>query len=192
MHANRGTTWFAAVRKEFAEVVLPLAGKPISYVEIGVWAGASAQWVCQNVLTHQLSQGIGVDPWIGDRKHPQKEMDDICKLACDRLSKFLHFELIRQTSRDFFRDSLYHAPRIDCLYLDGLHYAHSVLEDFVLAWPHLNAGAKVIFDDYAIGQRKTFPHVPEAIAAIENCWGDRVKRIGRWDRQAALEIVKPD
>jgi len=49
----------------FEEYVLPMwAGKPITYLEIGVYEGQSLTWMMQNVLTHPDSRAVGIDPWL--------------------------------------------------------------------------------------------------------------------------------
>lgn len=39
-------------KKEFSRYTLDLSAAPVSYVEIGCWAGASAEWVCRKILQH--------------------------------------------------------------------------------------------------------------------------------------------
>jgi len=78
---------------------------------------------------------------------------------------------------------------IDVLYIDGRHDADRVLMDFVLAWDHLKVGAGIIFDDFSIGMRKPFPHVPEAIEAIKIAFEGLVEVWGKPNKQFALKKI---
>jgi len=85
--------WFQAVRRAFSAQVKPFAGKPITYVETGCWCGASAEWVCQNLLTHPDACGYGIDPWVSmGGKHDQKRMDEIAAYA-DFVLAFPHLKV---------------------------------------------------------------------------------------------------
>ena len=179
--------WFRNIRKEFVPLAREFAGRPIMYVEIGCWEGDSARWVAENVLTHPDSHGFGIDPWEPLRRgggrvaHSSTEMDERYHAAREKLEAFPRWQWIRGRSQDVLRD--WRVP-IDLLYIDGVHEAPYVLQDFVLAWKFLTVGAIVIFDDYGKGKRREWAHVPEAIEAIkiafaglvEPCEGIKVKQ----------------
>ena len=49
----------------FKKFVYPKwAGKPLTYLEIGVFEGMSMVWMLQHILTHDNSRGVGIDPWF--------------------------------------------------------------------------------------------------------------------------------
>jgi hypothetical protein len=81
---------------------------------------------------------------------------------------------------------------IDILYIDGQHEAPYALMDFVLAWPLMNVGGLIVFDDYGIGSRKSFPCVPEAVRSVELAFAGLAEPLGKYSRQAAFRVVKKD
>jgi predicted O-methyltransferase YrrM len=172
--------WFKKVRREFSRVAMPFAGQPITYVEVGVWRGDSALWVCENILTHKDSRGFGIDPWLPGHNYGQEIADDAMRDALGKVTKAapFRFELIRQKSQEVFKYARFDSA-IDLLYLDGAHDAHSVMLDFCGAWPMLKTGSCVIFDDYSIGERKGPFHVRDAVHAIMMSFGRWVEEISK-------------
>lgn len=181
--------WFRRVANEFCPLMSPFAGTPVNYVEIGCWEGASAEWVARNILTHPESRGFGIDPYDGVHvlRHSDEVMQSRCEIAARRLAFCDRWQWIRSTSQQALRSWM---TPIDILYIDGQHEAPYVLADFVLAWPHLRVPGLVIFDDWAIGLRKRFPCVPEAVRAIERTFAGLVEPARPYGRQAALRILK--
>lgn len=169
--------WFARVKKQFSRHAIRYAHKPITYVEIGCWEGASARWVCEHVLTHPEARGFGIDPYAAcghDWRHTDSDMEKHMHVAHNVLRPWNDkWTWVRKPSVEAL-SHWEHGP-IDLLYIDGAHSGPYSLLDFCLAWPHLRVGSGVIFDDYAIGLRKRFPHVPECIEAIENTFGNLLK-----------------
>lgn len=176
--------WFNRVKQEFCPLAQRFAGRPILYVEIGVWKANSAEWVSENILTHPAAHGYGIDPYPSDKKRNQRTIDTEIKAhAVARMQQFQdagkwqwHFS----KSQDVLRTWDY--GEIDFLYIDGSHLAHDVVMDFCFAWPHLKNGSLVIFDDWGIGQRKESRgqrHVPTACEAIRRSF------------EPMLEVVNP-
>lgn len=167
--------WFNKVKKEFSRVAKPFAGKPINYLEIGVWRGDSAQWVQDHILTHPDARGIGIDPYLPGHNYGQDIADDAYQQARSRLT-YPKFDIVRQKSQEAL---LYFNAfaRLDLVYLDGAHDAHSVVLDFCYVWRMLKTGSVVIFDDYAIGLRKGPYHVRDGVHAIMGAFGRWVEKI---------------
>lgn len=188
--------WFRRIEAEFAEVILPYAGRPVTYVEIGCWAGASAEWVCRNILTHPESQGYGIDPYPAERRHPQQEIDAIKERARSRVamtqagSRWIWLLNDSKVVLCEWADYKAENNEIDILYIDGSHDAQDVVQDFALAWPMLKAGSLVIFDDYTVKAPKATPNVREAVLAIESCWAGLIMSVGRRRRQAAFVVIE--
>ena len=183
--------WFRHVRREFCPRALEYAGRPITYVEIGVWHGASAMWVCENILTHPASRGFGIDPYLPDGKHRKPEVDRVKRAARRRLRHFRNWNWLYETSRAALTD--WQCGTIDLLYLDGSHLASDVLADFVLAWPHLTIGSGIIFDDLLLCRKKPAAGVPQAITAIMGCFGGMIEPWGekhKW--QYAVKVLSQD
>jgi hypothetical protein len=178
-------SWFRKSASEFTTRFDDFKGKPITYVEIGVWDGASAVWVCENVLTHKQSRGIGIDPYEAVGRRKQDNMDDVRASAAKHLSPFPNWQWMIEDSKSALRTWL---EPIDILYIDGLHQAHLAMQDFVLAFPFLTEGALVIFDDYGIGRRKYTPCVPETVAAVLMAFQGHVIPLEGNDRQYAMRV----
>lgn len=183
--------WFKRVKHEFCPLLLPYAGKPVNYVEIGCWAGGSAEWVCKNILTHPDSKGAGIDPYPTERRHPESEILTIKKLAHDRVAATgAKWKWYLDPSIPILRWLTQFPFTIDILYIDGDHDGHAVVQDFALAWPMLKVGSLVIFDDYAIREPKRFPNVKEGYDAIEMAWRGLIEPIGKHRTQRAVTVIK--
>lgn len=194
--------WFDKTFNEFQKLVLPFAGKPITYVEVGVWKGDSAAWMCENVLTHPEAIGYGFDPYLPDAKHSKAEVNAIEIEADKRLKQYVSktpdgmefrkFDLQVMDSvtglRNFCRVTGQHLSNIDLLYLDGDHTAGAVVCDWCAAWPLLKVGSVVIFDDWGVGKRKHHRHVPEAFDAIVLAFADMIDVIHQGPKQAAVRV----
>lgn len=184
--------WFAHVRREFTRRAVEFADKPIMYVEIGVWYGASARWVIDNVLTHPDSCGYGVDPYPADKRYTWRQLNAVKRFAARALNH-PRFELVYEDSKAWLRACP--VRRIDLLYLDGSHLASDVLQDFCLAWPLLEVGSGVILDDWYIGRRKSPASVAEAVEAIRIAFGGMVEpwgQIGENAFQYSWKVVSKD
>lgn len=181
-------SWFARVRRQFERRAKEFAGKPIVYVEIGVHRGDSAAWIARNILTHPKSKGFGIDPYTDHPDSQQWKAEAQDHLAATGVNwTWLPLPSQQALSR-------WEYGPIDLLYIDGKHQACNVLVDFCLAWPWLRVGSGVIFDDYAIGLRKPFPHVPEAVRAIEDCFCTLLEPWGEphIERQAYFKVRAKD
>jgi len=163
----------------------------LTYVEVGCWAGASAEWVCQNLLSHPFCRGYGIDPYPRDkRKH---DLEAVQERAVSRLSFMREkWTWIKKPSVDglidLSREFKNLDRKIDLLYLDGQHHANDVVVDLALAWPMLRVGSVVIFDDYKRCRENPFPNVDTAVKSIQESWAGLLEPIGTWDWQAAFEV----
>jgi len=149
--AKLTTAWFSRRAKDnFEKFLKPLADQPVTYIEIGVFEGASATWICENVLTHPDSRGYGIDPWPPTRKRTEEQMDEIHKRAIENLEPYAKkFELIKSSSTDVLRSNRFKPNSADVIYIDGMHFAPNVMTDAVQAFIILKVGGIMIFDDYS-------------------------------------------
>ena len=179
--------WFRRVKSEFSRNIMPYAGKPINYVEIGCYTGDSARWVCANVLSHDGSRGVGIDPYpVCGRARSRRFYAKIKACAVEKLSPYSNWSWKFEDSKVALRtwDSL-----IDVLYIDGLHQSQMAMQDFVLAFPYLREGSLVIMDDYGIGWRKKVPCVPEAVAAILIAFQGHIEPVNGNINQFAFHVT---
>jgi len=184
---ERWDRWFNRHKEEFILATEPYVGRPITYVEIGCWAGASAEWVATNLLTHPFSRGFGIDPYPPDRK--RHDLEAIQERARERLM-FMgeRWEWMKVTSHEGLRWLHTRGTKIDLLYIDGSHHGPDVVLDFALAWPMLKQGSTVIFDDYRRTKSNKYPNVDAAVSACMQAWGALLMPVGKWDWQAAFCI----
>ncbi len=180
--------WFGRTFREFTRSALPFKGQPIVYCEIGCWKGDSAVWVCEEILSHPEARGIGIDPYPDDFKRGSN--DDAKAIAASRLAKFPQWSWIYAKSQDALR--VWSGPKIDLLYLDGSHISHDVVMDWCFAFPLLKKGSTVIFDDWGVSRRKKdgLDRVDIAVDAIRQSFAPFVEKVGEWNTQAVLRIVK--
>ena len=82
--------WFLGRnRRTFCKYVVPQwAGKPIIYLEIGVFEGLSMVWMMQQILTHPDSRAVGIDPWLQSRKLDEATMDVVRKSAYHNIEPY--------------------------------------------------------------------------------------------------------
>lgn len=189
--------WFRRTQKQFSSIAMEKAGRPIVYVEIGVWGGACSKWVCGNILTHPDSIGFGIDPYDQSQERERWNVAEIKQLAADRMQQALgnRYQWIYRPSSDgllVLRNALgFLRRKIDILYIDGLHEGADVMTDFVLAWPMLQTGSLVIFDDYVKRKSYYWPHVRHACAAIELAFRHHIQPISIGN-QYAIRIVQKE
>lgn len=194
--ANEYNRWFLRTGNEFSAAIDRFKGQPITYVEIGCFAGACCKWVAENILTHPDARGVGVDPYPPDGTRTPEQIAAVKENARQWLEPYVKAGKWRwvyhdsvSALRNFHKQlpATKRGPVIDCLYIDGLHLAHGALQDFVLAWKYLRVGSVVIFDDYGIGQRKNHRHVPEAVASVLSSFGPNPKKPGA----DFLKVINP-
>ncbi len=155
----------------FREYILPeWGGKPITYLELGVFEGMSMVWMLQRVLTHPDSRGVGVDPWLMTRKIDACAMDDVRQRAFHNTDPFANCFLQRGTSAEVLRKVLTHgflglkANTVDLCMVDGNHNALAVLDDLRLVNQIVKPGGWILLDDVE-NDRPKKDHVEEGLRA---------------------------
>lgn len=164
--------WFPQrTRSTFEKHLLPFAGKPLLYVEIGVFEARSLRWMLTNVLTHPDSRALGIDPW--DLKADQKydatrkhDMTAVMERAEHNVMPWSYRKasLVRADSAIWLRspENFIEPESIDILYIDGDHKRDRVIDDINAGWPYVKVGGRIIFDDYENRVRKR-DHVKQAV-----------------------------
>jgi hypothetical protein len=150
----RAKNWFnsGGRRRNFKRTFRHLKDQPAIYVEIGVFRGESLAWVAENILTHEDSRGIGVDPWepgCMGKPWTGAEINENYRLAQKAIRKWNDkVSLAKQTSAAFFASGVLQPGTVDAVYLDGLHDPEPLTADFRSTWDLLKVGGSVIIDDY--------------------------------------------
>jgi predicted O-methyltransferase YrrM len=134
--------WFDHNIPHWETWLAPLAGKPgLRALEIGSFEGRSTTWLFQNILTSHDSHIDCLDLFKANAAYGD-----------------YHERFQANTAAWKERISEYHGPSYDSLkllagpydivYVDGWHSAFGAMADGLMAWPMLNVGGVMIFDDY--------------------------------------------
>jgi hypothetical protein len=176
--------WFnSRNRRTFQRYVVPVwKGKPITYMEIGVWEGMSLCFMLQNVLTHPQSKAIAYDPYLFTHKQSPQEMEAVMSRAIHNTEPWRdRCKLIRGCSADILRLMLRRrgfegikAGMVDLTMIDGNHNALAVLDDARLVYQLTRVGGHILFDDVC-NDIKKYDHVEEGLAMWKQEMGDKVK-----------------
>ncbi len=166
----------------FREYVYPVwAGRPISYLEIGVFEGQSISWMLEQVLTHPDSRAVGIDPWLMTTKIDEGIMEKVRVRAYHNTGVFPNCQLFRGTSIDvlgrMLRKGNWKGFRPNCFDLcmiDGDHNQYGVLADALLCFKLVRPGGWLLFDDVENQVRKT-KHVREGVDMFLEQVGSQVK-----------------
>jgi hypothetical protein len=157
-------------------------GRPIRWVEIGSHEGRSACWLVNNILTHEDSCIVCIDPWEpwedGESKH-ESRWD---RFACNKLAMCEAGDRIKP-----MRASSQHlAPRdimdkaggwVDVVYVDADHRAKSALRDTILGWGCLRKGGFMVWDDLHLNRGDQCPK--PGIDAFLSLWKGEWREIYR-------------
>ena len=139
-HTRHATYWSQALER--------FKGKPeISYLEVGLFEGASFFWMLEKILTHPTARATGVDPFFGiysDIRNYGNTFFDNLTLSGEEARTTIVRDISQTAMRRMSVESY------DIIYIDGSHDARDVLEDAVLAWRLLKDGGVLIFDDYEL------------------------------------------
>lgn len=152
--------WFRGVRGNFEKSLLPMAGNPLKFLEIGTFEGMAAVWMLENVLTHKDSYLVIVDPFaylgVGDAT---LKFDVIRKNFNENIAPYKDKVILHElTSEQAWPRLLNLEDKYDAIYIDGSHKTSDVLMDAVCAWMLLKKNGILIFDDYPWGGGNP-PHV---------------------------------
>lgn len=165
-----GPDWTSHHFNDWSNWLGHLAGTSCKGIEVGSFEGRSALWFVQNICTHPESFLLCIDPHDyrdekcvipGGGTHIDHQFDwtEIKRRFEHNLAPWLTGRRVRLVSKPsrIALGTLDSVALYDFIYLDGSHLAPCVLEDAVLAWPHLRPGGILIFDDYRWRQNKPPP-----------------------------------
>jgi predicted O-methyltransferase YrrM len=136
---RRWTTWNGYREQEFQQQLESFQGRPVHFLEIGSYEGASAIWLFRNILTHPESTLTCID---NDKFKSRKNLEHNLEAAGVRSRAKFHW-IDSQNLRSFVPDN-----HFDFVYVDGSHAAPNVLYDVVNAYLICKPGGLVGCDDY--------------------------------------------
>lgn len=163
------TDWFSHVAPIWEEIAVPrLRTRSGDGLEIGTFEGRSALWTLHRLLPQPSRRLLCIDFW--EQAGVEARFDANCREAG------IQRRIIKRKgpSGEVLR-SLPPEPCFDWIYIDGSHEGRDCLTDAVLAFPLLNPGGILVFDDYEWQPRGRVAHPPQpAIDAFLMLWGDLI------------------
>lgn len=185
--------WFSWAPEVWEKLIPLLSGEAGKrrFLEIGSFEGRSAVWTMENLMADGDCLYC-VDTWEGGEEHGSENMGTV-RDRFDRniiLAREKHrdrdCESITATSYDalaWFAGEPQTSSRLrgltfDFIYIDGSHIAKDVLTDACMAWPLLNKGGIMVFDDYLWGDSRDILHRPKiAIDAFTNIFAEEMQHV---------------
>ncbi len=156
-------------------------GRPVTYLELGVFEGLSMVWMFQYVLTHPDSRAVGIDPWLVTTRLSAEEMEEVGERARHNLSPWTdagRCKLIRGCSGEVLERMRrgrgwmgIRRKSVDVCMVDGGHNELQVLDDARNCLPLLRTGGWLLFDDVVNAIQK-HRHVRQGLDMfLEECGG---------------------
>jgi hypothetical protein len=146
-------------RKNATQVMGPLAGRPLVYLEIGVLEGRSAVWMLEHVLTHPRSRYQGIDCYPQTKPRAAELVGN----ARRNLRRFGRKAVLHQGNSLAVLSQMKPQPTFDVAYIDGGHSALAAALDTCLVWPLVRPGGIVAFDGWT---HPRFKGLPRAVGAL--------------------------
>jgi hypothetical protein len=141
--------WTSRRFKWWPQVLTPYKNKTIEILEIGSWEGRSAIFFlnffpkCRltAIDTFMGSPELTGDPVLRGQEAELRFDSNLVEYSSRlRKLKSSSFKGLAQLATEF--------RRFDLVYVDGSHHSFDVYGDGAMAWPLLNQGGILIFDDY--------------------------------------------
>lgn len=154
-NASKFPNWFSAVNGEkiFQDNLKHLQGvNNLNFLEIGSFTGDSAVWMLENILTSDSSKLTCIDTWAGSAEHEEEvkkqfNFGDIENEFDSRVAKYGDKVIkVKSYSQEWLMQN--RNSTFDFIYIDGDHFAKSVILDSMLSWDLLKSGGIMAFDDY--------------------------------------------
>jgi predicted O-methyltransferase YrrM len=145
--------WFSHNVKGISSCLSRLQNRD-KFLEIGCYEGLSTTWFIKNFLNENGSITV-IDTFEGGEEHKSYVSDSLyetCKQNIDEvIGEDQKYHIIKDTSYNGLAKLILNNEKFDFIYIDGSHTAADVLTDAVMAFPLLNSGGMMIFDDYTWG-----------------------------------------
>ncbi len=126
---------------------------PLRYLEIGVRRGHSLALTtcCADVLDGHLEYAVGVDAWIADYgDEPNAGPDSVYELLEDVGAPWEDVSLMSGDSHQLLPAIGELGKLFNLILVDGDHTNEGAMQDLVDAWPLLEPGGELVFDDAVV------------------------------------------
>lgn len=167
--------WFSHNIPVWQQLV-PLVPERRVALEIGSFEGRSTVWLAEN----GMKVIDCVDTWQGSEEHGQLDM-----LSVEETFDY-NIQKVRSSTDVIIRKHKGLSTRVlatlaecsatfDFIYIDGSHIARDVMTDACMAWPMLNPGGVLVFDDYLWGDSRDILHRPRlAVDMFANLFAEQL------------------
>lgn len=159
----------------------PLLPERKKFLEIGAFEGRATTWIIENMM-EDGGEIVCIDTWQGGEEHVNGEMNNAKAnfnhniLAAREKFPSRNVTAIEGLSHEWLPALSQDKQKFDFVYVDGSHIAKDVLTDACMAWPLLNKGGIMVFDDYLWGDMRRPNHVPKpAVDAFVNIFIEELK-----------------
>ncbi len=182
----------------FREFIHPeWSGKPIRYLELGVFEGMSIVWMMQHILTHKDSFSVGIDPWLITSKLSGEVMEEVMKRAFHNTKPFPNCTLIRGNSVEvLMRMNKYRhgflgikKNSVDLCMVDGNHNNLAVQDDAQRCHKLLRVGGWMLFDDVENDKPKE-DHVKQGLNVFIEEYKDKMKLLWKHRYMECYEKIQ--
>jgi len=182
----------------FREFVHPeWAGRPMVYLEIGVFEAMSLCWMMEHVLTNEFSRAVGVDPWLMTTKLSDLDMDCVMSRAMHNTDQHHRCQLVRGHSSEVLRRMAHkrggfaniQRGTVDVAMIDGNHWAPYVYDDARLCLELVKPGGWLMFDDVENDVDKGDGHVKEGLEHFVRDYDGQVEEIWRHQYMVCLRRI---
>jgi predicted O-methyltransferase YrrM len=146
------TDWTSEHFTLWSRVLSPLRQEPLCILEIGSWEGRSALFFLNFFPRATITC---IDTFEGGHHEHAAwtaSLADVEKRFDHNLAPFgSRVEKVKSSSQDGLRWLSERGRRFDLAYIDGSHLPADVAADSMGAWPLVDPGGVIIWDDYQLG-----------------------------------------
>jgi predicted O-methyltransferase YrrM len=159
------------------------------FLEIGSFEGRSTCWFLSQLDPDGMI--VCIDTWAGSEEHAGMDLNGLyerfSKNVEEARGKLQKIVPIKGKSEDCLNTL---NMTFDMVYVDGSHQAPDVLTDACMAFPMLNKGGVMVFDDYLWGKELGTLHNPKiAVDAFVNIFAEKCQLVGIGYQLAIQKIV---
>jgi predicted O-methyltransferase YrrM len=145
-----GSVYHDYSKRRWANVI-PIADRPINYLEIGVSYGLHVITIADTYCKHPDSKIYCVDPWKDYDEYPEYkgQQDTIYNTFIQNINKYKNpskFIINRGLSEDIV--PTFDNEFFDIIFVDGNHETEYVYADGKMAFDKVKSEGYIIFDDY--------------------------------------------